>query len=136
MSLSTAERTDLENIVMRSSDEWLVERARIVLLAHYGFNNAEIARKLRSNVKKVGRWRKRFAVYRFTGIERSIFRPGRTPAIDVRLVEAVVEKTIRQLPVGAPRWTAARMAEEVGISPSSIRRIWRRHGVTPRRGNL
>lgn len=34
---------------------------------------------------------------------------------------------------GATHWTATMMAKEAGISASSVQRIWRAHGLQPRR---
>jgi transposase len=134
VSLSTSERRKLERVVKsRASGARLIERAQIALLADRGLNNVAIAEQLGTNVMKVGRWRKRFALHGFTGIERDAYRPGRIPAIDPKIVEAVVEKTTRDAPAGATHWTAARMAKEAGISESSVLRIWRRHGLKPHR---
>jgi hypothetical protein len=94
ISLSTPERRKLERVAKsRASGARLIERAQIALLADRGLNNVAIAEQLGSNVTKVGRWRKRFALHGFTGIERDAYRPGRIPALDPKIVEAVVEKT-------------------------------------------
>ena len=134
VSLSESERRKLERVVKsRASGARLIERAQIALLAERGLNNVAIAEQLGSNVTKVGRWRRRFALHGFTGIERDAYRPGRIPALDPKIVETVVEKTTRDVPAGATHWTAARMAKEIGISESSVLRIWRRHGLKPHR---
>ena len=36
-------------------------------------------------------------------------------------------------PAEATHWTATMMAKVVGISPSSVQRIWRAHGLQPHR---
>jgi len=101
------------------------------LLASEGLNNIEIAEKLGSNVTKVGRWRKRFATAGFLGIVKDAYRPGRFPAVSPELVASVIEKTTQERPEGATHWSSARMAKAVGISESSVLRIWRRHGIRP-----
>jgi hypothetical protein len=45
----------------------------------------------------------------------------------------VVALTLSAPPFEATRWTAAMMAGEVGISVSSVQRIWRSHGLQPHR---
>jgi len=115
----------------RSSAFRLIERSRVALLASEGLNNIEIAEKLGSNVTKVGRWRKRFATAGFLGIVKDAYRPGRFPAVSPELVASVIEKTTQERPEGATHWSSARMAKAVGISESSVLRIWRRHGIRP-----
>lgn len=132
ITLTAPERRKLERIVKsRSAATRLIERSRIALLASEGLSNLEIAERIGTNAIKVGRWRKRFAASGFVGIERDAYRPGRIPALDRRTVELVIEKTTREKPRGATHWSAARMASELGISDSSVLRIWRRHGLKP-----
>ena len=40
-------------------------------------------------------------------------------------------KTTRETPVGATHWSTRTLATEVGVSPSTIGRIWRAHGLKP-----
>jgi len=132
IALSVPERRKLEKIVKsRSAAERLIERSHVVLLADEGLNNIAIAERINSNVTKVGRWRRRFAQWGFSGIERDAYRPGRIPALDPIVVERVVAKTTQEVPAGATHWSAERLAKEVGISESSVLRIWRRHGLKP-----
>lgn len=132
ITLAVLERRKLEKIVKsRSASARVIERSRIALLADDGLSNIAIAEKIGSNVTKVGRWRRRFAAWGFPGIERDAYRPGRIPTLDEKLVARVIDKTTRETPSGATHWSAARMAKEVGISNSSVLRIWRRHGLKP-----
>lgn len=132
ITLSVPERHKLERIVRsRTSSARLIERSHIVLLASEGRTNIEIAERLQIDNIKVGRWRKRFAQWGFPGIEKDAYRPGRFPMVDENVVNRVVEKTTREKPSGATHWSAERMAKEVGISESSVLRIWRRHGLKP-----
>lgn len=132
INLAPAERRKLEKIVRsRAGSARLIERSRIALLADDGLTNVEIAERLGTNVIKVGRWRNRFASFGFVGIERDAYRPGRFPAISEDIVTQVVAKTTETMPRGATHWSAVRLAKEVGISESSVLRIWRRCGLQP-----
>jgi len=111
----------------------LVQRAQALLLAAAGKRNTEIAQELGVGRDTVAHWRSRFRIHGLTGIERDAPRPGRTPTIDEALVAAIVRKTTQETPAGATQWSTRSMARAVGVSPSSVRRVWRRHGLKPHR---
>jgi transposase len=115
----------------RSLPARVVDRSRIVLLAAEGKQDNEIAGSLSVTPKKVSRWRKRFLRLGVAGIEKDAPRPGRTPKINPRLIQRVVDMTTRQKPAKATHWSTRTMAEAVGISEASVRRIWRAHGLKP-----
>ena len=115
----------------RSLPARVVERSRIVLLAAAGTRDKEIARSLDLTPKKVSRWRKRFLQLGLAGLQKDAPRPGRTPKINARLIQRVVEMTTRKKPVNATHWSTRTMAQAVGISEASVRRIWRAHGLKP-----
>jgi transposase len=115
----------------RSLPARLVERSHIVLLAARGQQDKEIAHTLRITPQKVSRWRKRFLRLGLAGLEKDAPRPGRTPKINARLVQRVVEMTTRQKPSNATHWSTRTMAKAAGISEASVRRIWRAHGLKP-----
>ena len=61
ISLIDTEQQDLERLVNRpSTSQQIVQRARIVILAALGENNAEIARTLDISIKMVRQWRRRW----------------------------------------------------------------------------
>ena len=43
----------------------------------------------------------------------------------------MVRKTTRERPLQATHWSTRTLAAELGISPASVRRIWKRHGLKP-----
>lgn len=55
---------------------YLVQRAKIVLLAHEGVSNKQIAERLDTRREVVSFWRKRFFDQRLAGLE-DLDRPGR-----------------------------------------------------------
>ena len=67
------------------------------------------------------------------GLTRDKTRPSRIPALPPETVDRVVALTNQTPPHAATHWTASAMAKAVGISPSSVRRIWKRHGLQPHR---
>ena len=115
----------------RSLPARVVERSRIVLLAAEGKQDKEIAHSLSMTPKKVSRWRKRFLGLGLAGLEKDAPRPGRTPKVSPTLIKRVVDMTTRQKPAKATHWSTRTMADAVGISEASVRRIWHAHGLKP-----
>jgi transposase len=109
----------------------LAQRSAIVLAAAEGTENKEIASLLGISRETVGRWRRRYAESGMAGIEKDAPRPGRTPSIPVAKVREIVRKTTRSTPKGSTHWSSRTMAKEVGVSASSVRRVWQRHGLKP-----
>lgn len=61
ITLSDTEQQELEKLANRpSTPQQIAQRARIVLKAAVGQNNAEIARMLKISIKMVRQWRKRW----------------------------------------------------------------------------
>jgi hypothetical protein len=68
------------------------------------------------------------------GLLRDKTRPSRIPALGAEVTARVVTLTTTGDPPGeTTHWTAAAMAQLVGISASSVQRIWRAHGLQPHR---
>src|SRR5438132_3503059 len=75
--LSEAERAELEHrVACYTLPHKVVVRAKIVLYAAAGESNVEIARRLETAARVVGRWRKRFFEERLAGLE-DLERAGR-----------------------------------------------------------
>ncbi len=56
-------------------------------------------------------------------------RPGVPRTITDAQVEEVVVGTLEEVPPGATHWSQRELARQVGISPASVRRIWRAFGL-------
>jgi transposase len=115
----------------RSAPARSVERARIVLLAAAGMQDKQIAAKLRIMPEKAARWRKRFLDGGPAALDKDAPRPGRTPTIPPAKIQEVVRKTTQEKPANATHWSTRSMAQAVGLSEKSVRRIWHRHGLKP-----
>ena len=110
----------------------LVQRAKIVLRAADGWLNKAIASELGTREKTVGLWRRRFAAHGTAGIEQDAPGRGRPATVQRSAVEAeVIRTTTRERPPTATHWSTRTMAVELGISPASVQRIWRRNGLKP-----
>jgi transposase len=115
----------------RSLPARVVERARIVLRAAAGLQDKEIAAQLGITAEKAARWRRRFLDQGLAALEQDALRPGRHPKITPAKIREVVDKTTLERPEGITHWSTRTMAEATGVSESTVRRIWRAHGLNP-----
>ena len=67
------------------------------------------------------------------GLLRDKTRPSRIPPLGADVAERVVAQTLTDPPGETTHWTGAMMAEAIGVSVSSVQRIWRTHGLQPHR---
>lgn len=134
IQLSSAARLELEKMSRRRTTAVRVaQRSRIVLLAAEGMQNNEIAERMGVAPRMVALWRSRFIQQGVEGLLKDAPRPGRTPKISPDIVGQVVASTTQSKPAGATHWSRGSMARAMGISESSVGRIWRAHGLKPHR---
>jgi transposase len=105
-----------------------VRRARIVLLAADGVGNHEIARRLEVSRGQVIAWRERFAKGGVAAIESDLPRSGRKPTIDAA---EIVRMTTQTTPEGATHWSTRKLAAKLGISDTTVLKVWRANGLKP-----
>jgi len=67
------------------------------------------------------------------GLTHDKTRPSRIPPLPAETVDRVIALTNQAPPHEATHRTAPAMAKVVGISPSSVRRMWKGHGLQPHR---
>jgi transposase len=134
IELTAKDRARLEAVVAdRNSPQKHVWRARIVLVTAGGHGTAAIMRQAGKSKRCVRRWQERFAAEGVAGLLRDKTRPSRIPPLAQAAIDHVVALTATEPPHEATHWTAAAMAAAVGISPSSVLRIWRAHKLRPHR---
>ncbi|GGI98737.1 hypothetical protein GCM10011581_39900 [Saccharopolyspora subtropica] len=132
--LTDSERSTLVSWTRsRSCSQALVLRARIVLACEQEVTNTAVAERLGVSVDTVRTWRSRFVAERLNGLaERP--RPGRPSAISDDTIAQVLVRTLSPPPIGR-RWSTRSMAEAVGLSQSTVSRIWRTYRIRPRPGH-
>jgi transposase len=81
----------------------------------------------------VALWRGRFLQLGLNGLLKDAARPGRKPSISSRIVSQVIEKTTQSRPANATHWSRSTMAREMGVSDSTVGRIWKANGLNPHR---
>ena len=104
-----------------------------MLLTADGLGTVEIMRRTGKSKTCVWRWQERFAAEGVDGLLRDKTRPPRVPPLGQEVIDQVVALTATEPPHEATHWTGAAMAKAVGVSVSSVQRIWRAHGLAPHR---
>lgn len=132
--VSPANRARLEAIIRdRNSSRKAVWRAEIVLATADGHGTNEIMRRTRKSKPCVWRWQERFVDEGVDGVLRDKTRPSRVPPLPEKVRLAVLKKTATETPADATHWSRTSMAKAMGISASSVGRIWREAGLKPHR---
>lgn len=131
--LSTEERLVLERLASRrKSAQAMAMRARIVINCAKGDSNRDVAANLGVSEAMVGKWRRRFVEHRLDGLSDDP-RPGAPRTITDDQVEAVIVKTLEEKPNDATHWSTRSMAGAMGMSRTTINRIWNAFGLQPHR---
>lgn len=131
IELTETERTELERLGRRMrTNQHVAMRAKIILACVGGRSNVAVASEMRCSNITVGKWRRRFIEQRVGGLFDEP-RPGAPRTITDEDVEAILVKTLETKPKGRTHWSTRKMAENAGISSSSVGRIWRTFGLQP-----
>src|SRR5215208_2448291 len=108
-----------------------VRRARIVLLCADGLGTVAVARRLQTSQPTVRLWRERYRATGVAGLLKEASRPpGKTPVPPAR-VKHVVEMTLHSRPPKGTHWSVRTMAKAVGLSHTTVQRIWQAHELKP-----
>ena len=130
--LSPEDRAQLEDwLADRNTPQKLVWRSRIVLLSAAHVGTMSIAREVGKSKPTVWRWQERYVAQGIAGLKRDASRPGRKPPLAPEVIAQVVDKTLHEKPPAATQWSTRTMAQTVGLSQTSVRRIWNAHGLKP-----
>jgi len=114
----------LEGWVKASPLARLKRRSRIILLLSSGLSQAAVAAKLGVSRRTVAIWRQRFVEGGPTTLQHD--RPGRgRPKGRSADAVAAINAAMANPPAGQERWTARALAKHVGVSHSTVLRVWR-----------
>src|ERR1700690_73357 len=134
MAITRPDRRQLEAITKdRNAPQKHAWRAAIVPLTADGVGTNEIMRQTRKSKTCVWRWQERFIEEGFEGLLRDKTRPSRIKPLGAEAAARVVALTLGDPPGETTHWTGALMATEIGLSVSSVQRIWRAYGLQPHR---
>jgi O-antigen/teichoic acid export membrane protein/transposase len=108
-----------------------VRRAEALLLAADGVSNTAIAKRCDVARATVLAWRKHFEEHGLVKFGEVAKGRGVKPSIPEETVAELVRLTTQTTPEGATHWSVRAMANQVGISPASVQRIWSQLGLKP-----
>ena len=111
------------------SEQRMVERARVILLAHAGRTNQQIADALGTRTARVSKWRQRFGAKRLEGLSDAA-RSGKPAKYDTNTEKRVLALLDAPPPQGYSQWNGRRLAEALPeVSKDQVWRILRRHDI-------
>ena len=132
--LSPEEQRALQQYVRSGTTEQrLVERARVILLASEGQSTEQIAQALHTRPARVSKWRQRFAKHRLAGLEDSA-RSGKPRQYGEATERRILAQLDQQPPTGYSGWSGTLLAEVLGdVSDDEVWRVLRQHGISLQR---
>lgn len=107
------------------------QRARVILLAAKGWQNRAIATEVDLDRRQVALWRGRFRDGGIKALLQDASRSGRTPSVTPEIESRIVNTTLHEKPAAATHWSTRTLAAYLGLSATTIRRVWRRNGIKP-----
>ena len=113
-----------------TTEQRLVERARIILLASEGQSTEQIAQALHTRPARVSKWRQRFAKHRLAGLDDSA-RSGKPRQYSEVTERRILAQLDQKPPAGYSGWSGTLLAEALGdVSADEVWRVLRQHGIS------
>ena len=132
LEVNDKDRAELARIVRAPTTEQRVAlRARIVLLSGEGVSTGDIVERLGVTTSTITLWRDRYEQQGVAGLLKDAARSGRPARIEKAEVAEVVRRTLEEQPDGATHWSTRTLAQAAGVSPATVGRIWKAHGLKP-----
>ena len=101
-----------------------IQRARIVSFSAERLPVLEVARRAGVSRPAVWRWQRRYAEEGVEGLLRDKTRPPGKAPVPMATVAKLVALTCAEPPGEVTHWTGRAMAKAMGLSLSTIQRIW------------
>ena len=112
-----------------SGEHRLVERSRVILLAAEGFSAREIARRLKTRLARVSKWRQRFGQQRLAGLDDAP-RTGKPKTYDQQTEKQILALLDSDPPSGYSQWNGRLLADALGeVSDDQVWRVLRKHKI-------
>jgi transposase len=133
LQMSVEQREELERQAQsRSSPAGVVFRARLILALAGGMTYRQIEEKFGASAPTVSKWKSRFEQHGLDGLHgrHQGSKPRRaTPAVQARVIRRAQQKPND----GSTHWSCRKLAEDLGISKSTVQRILTQAKLQPHR---
>lgn len=132
LTLSDDARRALKRLIAnRNTPAKVVWRAQIVLATARGLGTGAIRQETGKDKTTIWRWQQRYQEEGIEGLKRDKTRKPGTPPLSDEIKAKVLTKTATETPPNATHWSVRTMAKAMGISHTSVQRIWREAGIKP-----
>jgi transposase len=133
LTLTPEEKQELERWAQsRTLPAGDVFRARLILALADGQSYREIEKTLGTSAPTIARWRTRFEYDRLPGLKG--LHKGSRPRVATATVQARVVRRVQQKPGdGSTHWSCRKLAEDLGLSKSTVQRILTQARLKPHR---
>jgi transposase len=132
LQLSPEERSQLQKwAAAPGTPQQVALRCRIVLAALEGEDNVSIALEQGVSRPTVQLWRRRVHEGGIGEVWKVAPGRGRKPRYKQAKLDEIVRATLQDKPPGQTHWSCRVMAEEQGVSHSTVNRLWQAHNLKP-----
>ena len=133
ITLAPPERRELQRRARsRSLSAEDNKRARLMLLVAKGLSFSEICRRLNCTDRYISVWKRRFEQERLKGLD-SRYRGSQRRVRTAQLEAKILETTRKGPSDGTTHWSSYRLAKHLGVSHTTVYRVWRQFGIQPHR---
>src|SRR6202166_4672465 len=131
--LAPPERRELKRRARgRSLSVESVRRAKVILMLAGGSSYSAICAQLGCTDRYISLWKERFQQERLVGLD-SRYRGAEYRRRTAQTEARILELTRSEPTDGSTHWSSYRLAKEVGVSQSTVSRVWRQFGLQPHR---
>ena len=133
LTVAAEDRMQLESIARSQSlPAALSRRAQMILRLADGETNSAVARRYRVSRPTVSLWRKRFAEHGLAGLHNEL-KPGRPRSTGEDEIATLINTALTRKPSGKTHWSRRSLADETGLSKSTVHRYLTLFGLQPHR---
>lgn len=133
LTVTAQDRMQLESIARSQSlPAGLARRAQMILRLADGETHSAVARRFRTSRPTVSLWRKRYAEHGLAGLHNAL-KPGRPRSTREEAIAALINTALTRKPPGRTHWSQRSLADETGLSKSTVHRYLTLFGLQPHR---
>jgi transposase len=133
LQVTDEQRNDLEKwAASRTLPAGDVFRARLILALADGQTYNQIITTLQTSAPTISRWKQRFEEEGMVGLDPR--HKGSQPRVADAKVQARIARKTQQKPTdGSTHWSCRKMAKALGLSKSTVQRVWAQTRLKPHR---